>query len=480
MHVYVLTKDPLEAQGIKWMISSQLRDVSIEIEDSVEGSIVERQSGKYDFFIIDLDILPVMEESFLPAGSRWLGLSSNRTFQTAYGALKHKAEDVLFRPFQPEQLIKIIHQARFRLRNEQSRLPQDQTVQNTMFTYQDLLLTETFPNSPLLVSAIVSSNKEHGSEIVRTLEGFSFPTQFQVFPFSDFTLVVHRLSEQSQLTDAYASFYALWKQKSDTLLSFYLYESEKGPSMRSLYQKMRRYQERIFYDGYDIVSVETQDLTWRELDPFLSPIEQRIWIEMLEKQDVKAIRDWLEQDFLVLEAPFPDPEMVRIRLTSVLAQIRRFMTAKSMRSGMLEKQYHQLFQDIIREPVMYIIIQKLNDFIGLLMKEPGLSTSGQSSFPEKVRSMMESNYWNPAWNLAACADALNINKSTLSRKYHQTTGVKFRDALQEIRIREAKRLLKESDASLEEVSRLSGFTHQSYFNAKFKTATGQTPSSYRF
>lgn len=480
MHVYVLTKDPLEAQGIKWMISSQLRDVSIEIEDSVEGSIVERQSGKYDFFIIDLDILPVMEESFLPAGSRWLGLSSNRTFQTAYGALKHKAEDVLFRPFQPEQLIKIIHQARFRLRNEQNRLPQDQTVQNAMFTYQDLLLTETFPNSPLLVSAIVSSNKEQGSEIVRTLEGFSFPTQFQVFPFSDFTLVVHRLNKQTNLTEAYSSFYALWKQKSDTLLSFYLYESEKGPSMRSLYQKMRRYQERIFYDGYDIVSVETQDLTWRELDPFLSPIEQRIWIEMLEKQDVKAIRDWLEQDFLVLEAPFPDPEMVRIRLTSVLAQIRRFMTAKSMRSGMLEKQYHQLFQDIIREPVMYIIIQKLNDFIGLLMKEPGLSTSGQSSFPEKVRSMMESNYWNPAWNLAACADALNINKSTLSRKYHQSTGVKFRDALQEIRIREAKRLLKESDASLEEVSRLSGFTHQSYFNAKFKTATGQTPSSYRF
>ena len=70
MHVYVLTKDPLEAQGIKWMISSQLRDVSIEIEDSVEGSIVERQPGKYDFFIIDLDILPVIEESFLQAGSR--------------------------------------------------------------------------------------------------------------------------------------------------------------------------------------------------------------------------------------------------------------------------------------------------------------------------------------------------------------------------------------------------------------------------
>lgn len=480
MNVYVLTKDPLEAQGIKWMISSQLRDVTIEIADSVKASAMDRQSGKCDFYIIDLDILPVNEESFLPIGARWLGLSSNRTFQTAYGALKHKAEDVLFRPFQPEHLIKIIHQAWFRWRNDQKQLPQDQSVENTLFTYQDLLLTETFPNSPLLVSAIVSSNKDESSELVRTLKGFSFPTQFQVFPFSDFTLVVHRLNEEFQLTETYSSFYALWKQKSDTLLSFYLYESEKGPSMRSLYQKMRRYQERIFYDGYDIVSLETEDLIWRDLDPFLSPIEQRIWIEMLEKQDVKSIRDWLEQDLLILEAPFPDPEMVRIRLTSVLAQIRRYMTAKSMLSGTLEKQYHRLFQNIIREPVMYLIIQKLNDFIGLLMKEPGLSTSGKASFPEKVRSMMESNYWDSAWNLAACADALNINKSTLSRKYHQSTGVKFRDAIQEIRIREAKRLLKESEASLEEVSRLSGFTHQSYFNAKFKTATGQTPSSYRF
>ena len=43
-----------------------------------------------------------------------------------------------------------------------------------------------------------------------------------------------------------------------------------------------------------------------------------MWIEMLGKQDVKAIRQWLEQDFLTLEAPYPDPEMVRIRLTSVL------------------------------------------------------------------------------------------------------------------------------------------------------------------
>ena len=42
--------------------------------------------------------------------------------------------------------------------------------------------------------------------------------------------------------------------------------------IRSLYQKMRRFQERIFYDGYDILSMETEDLTWREMDPFYLPL----------------------------------------------------------------------------------------------------------------------------------------------------------------------------------------------------------------
>jgi AraC-like DNA-binding protein len=94
--------------------------------------------------------------------------------------------------------------------------------------------------------------------------------------------------------------------------------------------------------------------------------------------------------------------------------------------------------------------------------------------------MMESNYWDSNWNLATCAETLHLNKSTLSRKFSQSTGKKFRDTLQEIRIREAKRLLKETKAPLEEVARLAGYTHQTYFNAKFKAATGKTPSAYRF
>lgn len=480
MHVYVLTKDLLEAQGIKWMILSQLRDVDVTSSDSVTSLLDDIVNHKIDFFIVDMDLWPAHEETILPTGVPWLGLSSDRTFQTAYRALKHKAQDVLFRPFQPEHLIKHVQQARFQWHNQKPRLEKAENATTIKLTYTDLLLTERIPENHVLMSTISTSNEKAITQIVTTLEDFPFPTNFHVFPFSSFILCVHDVQSLEEMKNAYRSFFAQFSSQYDVQLAIYLHLAEEETTYKTLYQKMRRFHERIFFDGYDILTMEQDEIVWSEMDPFLTPIEQRFWIEMLEKQEVKEIRQWIEHDFLTLKEPYPDPEMVRVRLTSVLAQIRRYMSARMMTSGQIEKAYHAIFQIIIRGPVMYQIIQELMDFITQLMNEKQVTTSSSLSFSEKVRTMMESNYWNPNWNLSACAEMLHINKSTLSRKFAQSTGKTFRDSLHEIRIREAKRLLKETKASFDEVARLTGYTHQTYFNAKFKAATGQTPSSYRY
>jgi len=480
MHIYVLTKDSLEAQGIKWMISSQLRDVEIMSSDSISTLRTDIMNHKIDFFIVDMDLWPAHEETIFPAGVPWLGLSSDRTFQTAYRALKHKAQDVLFRPFQPEHLIKHVQQARFHWRNREPRPEKSESASTTQLTYTDLLLTDRMPANQLLMSAISTSDEKTITQLVSALEDFPFPTHFHVFPFSSFILCVHDVHNPQEMKDAYRSFFAQWKSQADAQLAIYLHLSEEETSYKMLYQKMRHFHERIFFDGYDILTVEQADASWLEIDPFLTPIEQRFWVEMLEKQELNAIRKWIEHDFLTLEEPYPDPEMIRVRLTSVLAQIRRYMTARMLTNGNIEKTYHLIFKEIVRGPVIYQIITKLMDFITQLLNEKQVTPSLSLTFAEKVRTMMESNYWNPDWNLAACADMLRMNKSTLSRKFSQSTGKTFRDTLHDIRIREAKRLLTETTVSLEEVARLTGYTHQTYFNAKFKAATGQTPSAYRF
>ncbi|WHT48437.1 AraC family transcriptional regulator [Sporosarcina thermotolerans] len=242
---------------------------------------------------------------------------------------------------------------------------------------------------------------------------------------------------------------------------------------------MLRFHERIFYDGYDILTIENEDLHWRDMDPFLSPLEQRQWVEMLEKRQVREIRSWMENDFLTLEPPFPDPEMVRVRLSSILAQIRRYMTAKSLKSQKVEIDYNSLFETVIREPVMYHIVQSFIGFISELLHTSADESHREGNLVDKVQERIAANYWDATWNLAACADELKIHKSTLSRKYAMEVGETFSDALLKMRIEEAKRLLTETDLSIAEVSSSAGFTHSTYFSRRFKEETGMTPYQFR-
>ncbi|MEZ7172761.1 helix-turn-helix transcriptional regulator [Sporosarcina sp. OR05] len=471
MNIVLLLKDPLEAQGLKWLLTSQWTDVQVEIAD------VHNPTTDAYLYIIDMTLLDADFE--VPPHAVWLGISSERTFQTVYKALSLKAEDVLFRPFQPDRLIRQIQQIRFRWRNELAQRNRPVQQRTDVITYEHLLIGETEVQTPVLLSLIAPSHIEEVDHLVRELEMYDFPTTYDIFPFSDFVLVIHRLIDLNTLQEAYTIFYSQWKLQSDALLTIYLHTDESRTTYRSLYKRMRRLHERIFYDGYDVLSLEQEELHWREMDPFLSPLEQRKWVEMLEKRQMIAIREWMEQDFLTVEAPFPDPEMVRVRLTSILAQVRRYMTAHSVKSQTVEQAYRAVFETVIREPVMYQIIQSFLTFIADLLQTSEGVLRREGSLVDKVQERMQANYWDATWSLAACAEELSIHKSTLSRKYASEAGKSFSDSLLEIRIDEAKRLLKETDLAIADVSQSTGFTHATYFSKRFKEETGRTPYQFR-
>uniref|UniRef100_UPI001CCA48C6 hypothetical protein n=1 Tax=Escherichia coli TaxID=562 RepID=UPI001CCA48C6 len=88
-----------------------------------EVKIARQAEGLSDTYLYIIDMDTILEDEIeLPPQAIWLGISSERTFQTVYKALSLKAEDILFRPFPPERLLKQVHQIRFRWRNEQAQL----------------------------------------------------------------------------------------------------------------------------------------------------------------------------------------------------------------------------------------------------------------------------------------------------------------------------------------------------------------------
>lgn len=486
MEIHLVAKDELEAQGIRWMLESHFTGVRLILWDTMEEFESGMQKQRPDLVILDMDGWKHESEKFgelmQQHSIRWLGISSERIFQTAYRALRFRAEDVLFRPFSPADLIKRIQQLRYQLRNDQRYFANNTTEEADSFAidYPDLFLTERKPVNPITMVAFLTPHSETLPLVYSALQRYSFTGKNRIFVLSNFILCVQETQEADVFQEEYHAFLARWKELMDEPLAIVIKAASSEDSLKRTYQQTRQLMRRIFFEGYDIILAENEQMSSQEMDPFLTPLEQRQWIEMLEKRDTKAIRDWVEREFLTFQQPYPDPEIVRIRLTSVLAQIRRHMKSYNLQSASWEAMYHEVFQQIVHKPVIYQIVQELLVFTTrLLLQDHEQLQEGSRTLVEKARELIESNYWDAQWNLAACADTLRINKSTLSRRFAAESGRPFRDTLHQVRIREAKRLLQETDLSLEEVARLTGYSHQTYFNAKFKQLEACTPSAYR-
>ncbi len=76
-------------------------------------------------------------------------------------------------------------------------------------------------------------------------------------------------------------------------------------------------------------------------------------------------------------------------------------------------------------------------------------------------------------------NALGRTKSAICPAFKEKYGVTVMDYLTELRIEEAKKMLKETDMTIGEISDDIGFSDTSYFSKVFLKTVGESPSHYR-
>ncbi|KGP78879.1 MULTISPECIES: response regulator transcription factor [unclassified Paenibacillus] len=81
--------------------------------------------------------------------------------------------------------------------------------------------------------------------------------------------------------------------------------------------------------------------------------------------------------------------------------------------------------------------------------------------------------------LQELAQKFHMNANYLGQAFKQQTGKSFREYLNDKRIEEAKKLLRQSCSSIAEVAVNSGYPNADYFVSQFKRMTGMAPSAYR-
>lgn len=103
----------------------------------------------------------------------------------------------------------------------------------------------------------------------------------------------------------------------------------------------------------------------------------------------------------------------------------------------------------------------------------------QTSMAENAMRYMNEHFQDMDLNMSMLAEYLQISSVTLAVEFKNEMGVSPSDYLASLRMERAKKLLRETDLLIREISQAVGYEDDHVFMRRFKKYTGKTPGQYR-
>lgn len=97
---------------------------------------------------------------------------------------------------------------------------------------------------------------------------------------------------------------------------------------------------------------------------------------------------------------------------------------------------------------------------------------------QDVATYIYNNYDKPIY-LDEISEKFGISRSYLSKRFKSLTGFGFKEYLLNVRIKEACRLLLETNKSITDIAFMCGFNDSNYFGDAFRRIKGISPNKYR-
>lgn len=101
-----------------------------------------------------------------------------------------------------------------------------------------------------------------------------------------------------------------------------------------------------------------------------------------------------------------------------------------------------------------------------------------SMFFNEILEYVNLNY-NQDIKLKKCAEKYHTSSSYIDRMFKKFCSISFTSYVNDLRVKNAMRLLKETDLTIKEISFKVGYNNLNYFYRTFKKSTGTTPNKFK-
>ncbi len=168
------------------------------------------------------------------------------------------------------------------------------------------------------------------------------------------------------------------------------------------------------------------------------------------------------------------PEKILLFLTLILKKLEVLCRNLIERKEILDYE-EPLIWDTLEQYEGYL--KTWLDRLGECMEEQFSCDQNKRKIQQAV-SYIQENYAKDL-NMAIVSNYVSMNYSLFSIEFKNYTGVNFVNYLKEIRIKEAKKLLEDTQLKIQEVGKMVGYENDKHFMKIFKSICGISPSEYR-
>ncbi len=109
---------------------------------------------------------------------------------------------------------------------------------------------------------------------------------------------------------------------------------------------------------------------------------------------------------------------------------------------------------------------------------PALENKLDQAFLKRVQKVIEENMEDEAFGVEALADRLKLSRTQLHRKLNALTNRPASMFIRSVRLHHARKLLEQSDFTVNEVAYRVGFSSHAYFSKCFREEFRCTPKEF--
>lgn len=484
--VLVVEDEKLIRQGIKTMIQRSGVPVEMIIEcNNGEAALEVIKEQQVDVMFTDIR-MPKMDGIELVKRMQFcehvpltVAISGYDDFSYAVEMMRGGVREYILKPVEREKIVSILKKL-----NEEVENTKKQEITKQKFGYQQLKHLMLFPGTTEEELAMIEA--QYANQFVWELDGKNYVVCCQNIKGD------RMISQESYtyLNDIDGNdIFIIEEEKLSALLGNELCQGYVGISgrhqgireLRTAYLEALEMRKKAFCRNMQYVEygketehipeglcADAQKLTGAEARM------QRVQMIGTDRKE-ETLRIW-RQFFFEVKKGRIDEKVYEECMKDFFAEERK--TYRSIVEG--EEELLTEMENLFSDDCILIYEEKMIQYIsGVQEQILGQFDANKNRYKmQQAVEYIDKNYAGNL-NMAVVSNYLSMNYSLFSYSFKQYTGSNFVNYLKDIRMKEAKRLLAETDMRIIEISRAVGYENEKHFMKIFKNSYGVSPSEYR-